>query len=322
MPRLPSLTMRTDVSGEPYYAPQFPAGTAPQMPAPPGSAPAAPAGAASGGIQLGTLPNGGKIIQGPIVGATPKMLADVGADADKMMKAATPEDPYGLKGAIKDVVSNIGGGLRKEKLGPQEEQNVKGAGDEVNSLVTKAQSANQMQALVVDMRNKEAQGILSGGVQGAPFFSKIANIAAAMGAKGETIDKLQNTQAWSADSGHLIAQAVSQFAGARIAARELTFFENIKPQLVQTPEGREQIYQALYNISDRIKQQASQAQEYVNDPKNLGKGLGGFEPKFKEVKIPSLQVPGLPDPASRKGWKATGDDGVTYKSDGARWVRQ
>ena len=189
---------------------------------------------------------------------------------------------------------------------------------EVGHLAAQAQAAANMKSMLVDLRNSEAQGIYSGGVTGTDFFQKIANIGAAMGTlTPEQQAKLSNTQAWNAETGNLVAQAVSQFAGSRVAAREIPFFQSTKPDDIQTPVGRAKIYQALWNISSRVQQQADQAQTWL-DKGNTS--LAKFQPKFEDSPLPAIKLDSLPNPKTWKGGALKDDQGNVLRVVNGQWV--
>src|SRR5271157_3280026 len=177
-----------------------------------------------------------------------------------------------------------------------------------------------MKAMLEDMRNQEAQGIYSGGIQGQPAFKQMANVLAAGGLLSkDQANTLANSQAWDVESKNLVAQAVKQFVGGggRVAARELDFMGKAKPEDLQTPQGREIVYNTLWKISDRINQQAQQAGQYFQQNGELT----GFTPKFTQSQMPNPVVPGLPDPSTKSGWQAKATDGTVYQSDGTKWNR-
>lgn len=193
----------------------------------------------------------------------------------------------------------------------------KGAGDEVANLQAKAASAAQFKALLQDMAQQDAKGIYSGGVMGSDGAKKMVNILGGLGLLSkEQVAKLANTQVYDAESRQLVADAVSQFAGRTVAARELPFFQETKPSTIQAQQARDSLYDTLYNRSDRVQQQAAQASSYINTPDATGKrpnDLGSFQPKFKEVTMPRASD-AMPDPAKfGVGSKLTTPEGVVYK---------
>ena len=178
---------------------------------------------------------------------------------------------------------------------------------------SKAQSAGEMQQLITQMRSQDAQGILSGGVMGNDEIKKLVNVLGGMGALSpEMYQKLSSTQTFDATSRQVIAQAVSQFAGARIAARELQFFTGAKPTTDMTPQAREGIYDELFNSAQRMRDTAQQAGAYI---KNGGAtDLTQFQPQYQHVNLPPITLP-HPPPAGtvplNKIWKDS--NGLTYK---------
>lgn len=170
---------------------------------------------------------------------------------------------------------------------PGQKELITSGGKEIDDLTARSTAAADMKAMVVDLRNLEAnQGLMSGGVAGTEFFRKAANVLAPF-LTPEQQKVLASTQAWDAESKALVAQAVRQFAGSRVAARELPFFESTKPNELQRPAGRELVYKMLYNVADRIQQAKVQADQQM---KTGNVGLAGWVPTFKEVRMPPITM--------------------------------
>jgi hypothetical protein len=210
------------------------------------------------------------------------------------------------------------------KTGPslQEREQTKAlapvAATHLAELTTKASAAAQMQEIVKELRNKEAEGMYSGALEGTDYFRKIAGIAAAMGTlKPAEVEKLSNTTAWDAEAITLLAQSVKQFS-SRPAAAELGYLAPSKPQVPQTAEAREQIYQSLYRAAARAVQEAQQADAHLKSGNN---SFGNFVPKFEPVKMPPVQVSKLPTLTPKdKGAIGYGSDNSKQYWDGGRWV--
>jgi hypothetical protein len=203
--------------------------------------------------------------------------------------------------AAADISQNTSTPAAPAKTGPdyREKELVTSSKPQMEHMIAQAQSAATMKEMLLDMRKQEAAGIFSGGIAGQQFFRKLANVLSPFLSQ-EQMQKLANTQAWQAGTGQVVAQAVSQFAGSRVAAREIPFFEGIKPELLQTAQGRAEIYQHLYNVSDRLQQQAEQAGAHMANPANTA-GLATFRPDFKDRPLPPIQLDQKPNPKTWKG---------------------
>jgi hypothetical protein len=235
--------------------------------------------------------------------------------------AASPTEPSGAGGMVPlgtaGAVPTSPSGAPVTGPDFKAKELFKSAVPEVEHLTAQSNAASTMKAMIEDLRKGEAQGIFSGGIAGTEFFRKVANIAAATGALStDQVNKLANTQAWTAETGNLVAQAVSQFAGSRVAAREIPFFQGVKPETLQTPEGREKLYQSLWNISSRVQQTAAQAgQHLAKNPSLLG-----FAPQFKDEKLPPIQLDALPNARTWPAGKALQDDsGNIWRAVGGKW---
>jgi hypothetical protein len=193
-------------------------------------------------------------------------------------------------------------------------------GAEVGELATKAQSAAQLQAMIGEMRAQEARGIYSGGIMGTEGAKRMVGLLAAAGVLPQAqADKLAHTQVFDAEAQQVVADAVSQFAGSRIAARELPFFQGTKPSTTQLAQARQDLYGSLYNRAQRAIDQAQQAGQHLRTPGNVD--LSNFQPQYKSVPLPAIDVKGAPDPRTNKNATWIDDDGVRRVSNGSAWVR-
>ena len=156
---------------------------------------------------------------------------------------------------------------------------------EIGNLRASAQAAIQGQQAVKSLQEQEAKGIYSGGIQGTETFKTLANIyAATPGANKAVVDQLANTQAWDAKSGELVATMVKQLGGNRVTNNELNFIRNVKPNTLQTPEGRAQMYSILNKSFQNAIDTADQAEKYVQQPGVYT--LSGFRPQYTSPQTP------------------------------------
>jgi hypothetical protein len=168
----------------------------------------------------------------------------------------------------------------------QIKEDITAAGKEQEDATAKANAAAQIQSLVLEQRNRAANGILSGQIMGQPEFLKMANILAPYMSK-EDYQTLSNSQAWTRQTNQIIALAVKQFAGSRIAARELPFFGGAKADATQTPMGMEETFGDMYRIADQTLQLKQQMDAYKAPPGRAG--LVGFVPHLTSTQLPPVQ---------------------------------
>lgn len=285
----------SEVTGKVERFTPYGAGGGPQMPQPPAGVGAPPA------ATLPNLPAGASVnFTGPVSGAA---IQGALADANKQGAPAQQQPAAAAEQPVKYT-------------GPQREQIAAGGG-ELKELLAQSMPAGQTKTMIEDLRNREAQGIYSGAIGGQKAWQDFLSVGAQAGwLSPDTLKKLANSQAWDAEAMTLVAQSVRQFAGARVAARELAFFQQTKPQRLQTPEGREELYQNMWKIADRVQQQANLAGQHFAQ---YGE-LTSFQPKFVDRPMPNPVVPNMPDPTTHKGWKVRDpSSGVMYQSDGVRW---
>jgi len=282
--------------------------TPPNLPAPPGAL----------GQQWGAQ---SPPFQGVPAGATVKLTGPASAsDVQTLLSAAAQEGGQAPPQGVAPPQQSRGTG-GQVFYSPQQKQDIEIGAKEIEDLRTKNSAATQVMGMIQDLRNLDHQGIYSGGIQGTDFFRKIANIVAALpnhgGLSPEQLQKLGNSQAWDADTRNLVALAVKQFAGSRVAARELSYFQGSKPDDLMTDAGRELTYRMVYTLADRTHQDYMQADKYAHTKGNYG--LAGYTPQFTDTKMPDIQVGGVPNPTTHKGWVWTDDKGTKHTSDGMQW---
>jgi hypothetical protein len=168
----------------------------------------------------------------------------------------------------------------------QIKEDITAAGKEQEDATAKANAAAQIQSLVLEQRNRAANGILSGQIMGQPEFLKMANILAPW-LSDKDYQTLSNSQAWTRQTNQIIALAVKQFAGSRIAARELPFFGGAKADATQTPMGMEETFGDMYRIADQTLQLKQQMDAYQAPPGRAG--LVGFVPHLTSTQLPPVQ---------------------------------
>jgi hypothetical protein len=168
----------------------------------------------------------------------------------------------------------------------QIKEDITAAGKEQEDATAKANAAAQIQSLVLEQRNRAASGILSGQIMGQPEFLKMANILAPY-MSAQDYQTLSNSQAWTRQTNQIIALAVKQFAGSRIAARELPFFGGAKADATQTPMGMEETFGDMYRIADQTLQLKQQMDAYQAPPGRAG--LVGFVPHLTSTQLPPVQ---------------------------------
>jgi hypothetical protein len=310
----------------PYAPGQAPSGTVTTAPIP-----------GFGGPPPGSQPGQGTPMQAPVVGQpAPPAVANMQVEApqsprpedqiaflQKQLEEAKPEQKPAIQAQINALAKPVTSSAQVRDTGVQiapgakQGELIKGAVGEYNNLQASAQAAPQIQALVDELRKKEAMGVYSGGIQGTDFFKTLASRLAAAGLVGpEGVEKIGNTQAWEADTGNLVAQAIKAWVGAggRVAAREIDYFKNLKPNLLQTEGGRQQIYRELYDMSGRQQQHAQQAGEWLQSHDDLS----GFVPKFTSTKMKPVVFEDLPSPAGfKEGATVRGDKGTFQIKNGA-----
>jgi hypothetical protein len=176
-------------------------------------------------------------------------------------------------------------------LTPAQESMAREAGQEVGNLQTRKSSAIQLQNQLLAMRDLDTKGIYSGGLWGQEGAKKLINVLGGMGyLSKEQTDKLMHTQVFDAEAQQVIADAVSQFAGSRVAARELPFFAGTKPTTQQLASARKLLYGELWDRAQRVIDQADQASAYMQTPDASGRmpiDLGGFTFKPSNRGMPS-----------------------------------
>jgi hypothetical protein len=192
--------------------------------------------------------------------------------------------------------------------------------DEQKQATASAQASWQTKQYIDDLRRMDAQGIFSGGIEGTPFFRTLANVLAPF-LTPEYRDKLANTQAWTADTGNLIATAVRAFVGSggRVAARELDFFKGVKPETLNQPETRQAIYQNIWKMADKLQQIPGLMTDYQQANPN-DYALSKFIAQPKDNPMPHLQL-NAPPPAPScicAGWRDA--NGKLYTSNGRDWL--
>lgn len=210
----------------------------------------------------------------------PGGAAPVGAPA----AATAPASPLGRPGTVPQL-----------NLTPAQDASAREAGQEVGNLQARKSSAIQLQQQLLSMRDLDQHGIYSGGLWGTEGAKKLINVLGGLGyLSKDQVAKLQNTQVFDAESQQVIADAVSQFAGSRVAARELPFFAGTKPTTQQLAASRHLLYGELWDRAQRVIDQADQASSYMSTPDattgRMPIDLGGFVPKFSNRGMPTISA--------------------------------
>src|SRR5208282_344941 len=135
----------------------------------------------------------------------------------------------------------------------QQKTDIQVAGKEAEDVNSKSNAAQQLQQLIEQQRNRAAQGIFSGQQMGQDWFLKFANTMRQFMTQDQ-YDTLSRSQAWGKEQNQIIALAVKQFAGSRIAAREIPFFGGAKADATQTDQGMDMSMQDMWRVADQQKQ--------------------------------------------------------------------
>jgi len=305
---------------------------APEMPTAPTTGAPTPGGTGLP-AQPGAPTAGVKLAPGTFTSADLRKMAD---DMDKAAQAATPAGQSGppSSSAAAAATSAAPGtpapvpttpaGAAKPGLSAPEKRDIEVGKEALKPIVDQSVQAAPMKTMIEGLRQEEAKGIYSGGIMGTDFWQRMANIFS-FALSPEQLARLGNTQAYAAEKGTLVAQAIKTFGGVRVAGPEIQFFQNIKPQELSTPQGREQLYQNLWSLADKMQQLGTQAHEYLQKP-GADQSLASFQPAFKDNPMPPVKFAGLPDP---RMWRAnnpnsamTTDDGRTLvvRNVGGRWT--
>jgi hypothetical protein len=311
-----------DVSGNQIRTTPYAQGTAPQMPAPPNvpQVPGAPVMPQVGGQPA---PNyNGAVGSGNTPANTPNdRIAILQGELQKL-----PDDDPNRQLLQREINRLAGGGGQptgtKMKLSAEEEGDLKNTLKEAENANAAGIAAPQTKSLVIDMRNKDLSGMIAGPVAGREWFQTMMQVLSPL-MSPEDQAKIAQTNSWQADTGVLIANAVKQFVGAggRVAARELDFFKDIKPNLLMTQEGRMAVYENIYSMADKLAQNQAQLQAYRDAQRAKGNySLGGFVPQLTETKMPPMKVDSLPDPRT---WNTkvgfVDDNGHLHRVINGRW---
>jgi hypothetical protein len=169
--------------------------------------------------------------------------------------------------------------------------------EQIDKAQFAAHSGQLMLQLLQEMQATDAKGVYSGGVWGTEGGKRLVSILGGLGylSPAQT-EKLMNTQVFDAQARNVVAQAVSAFAQARVAARELPFFEPTKPSTEQLAATRQQIFPLLWSRAQRDIAFAQQQSEYINS-RNPQTGMfpmdvGGFVPDFSHLPRMPMVKPG------------------------------